>query len=126
MKRTDRLTLLCAAGGVVIAALVWITLRQWAVAKFGYLEPDLIGVTLLVPPGLVAIGVVLVGTLLSGSPGTLARLGVLAGSLVVLAMVATNLPSMVDGIASRAMPLATALAVSSVWVVAACWIAVRR
>ena len=125
MKLTA-LTLVWAASGIAVAILVRSTLVQWAEDKFGYLEPDIIGVTLLVPPGLVAVGLALLGVRLAGAPGTLARVAVLTGGLGVLAFIATNLPHGVDGLAPRAVPLAIALAVSSVWLVGACWIAVRR
>lgn len=124
--RPTKLPLVSAATGIVLGVLVRETLGNWAVEKFGYFEPDMIRVTLLVPPGLVALGLALLGIHLAGAPGTVARLAVLTGGLAVLLLIATNLPSAVDGIAPRAIPLAIALAVSAVWVAWACWIAVRR
>jgi hypothetical protein len=126
MSRSHGLTALWAAAGVLVAWLVSTALADWAVAKFGYFEPDYIGVTVAVPAGLILVCLALVGTRLPGTVGTLAALAVVAGSLVVLGTIATNLPSAADGIAARAVPLALTLASSAIWVLMACWIAIRR
>jgi hypothetical protein len=126
VSRSSQLTLALAVSSVAVAALVQTALGEWAVAKFGYLEPDIIGLTTAVPAGLVAIGLAVAGTLLPDNAKTVAKLSVVAGSVVVLAIIATNVPSAADGIAARAVPLAVALAASSLWLLVACWIALRR
>lgn len=122
-----RAAIVAAGIGLAIAAALQVALHDWAVTKLGYYEPDIIGPTTLLPFGLAPLAVALFGIALAPHVLDLApRLSVVTGGLLALVIVALNLPGTVDGIAPRAVPLAMALAVSALWVVGACWIAVRR
>ncbi|MEX2011625.1 MAG: hypothetical protein WEF51_05270 [Chloroflexota bacterium] len=123
----DRVALIVAIGGIAIAATLQFSLHAWAVDKFGLFEPEYIGWTVLLPFGLTAVAVAMFGISLAPRVFDLApRTSVVIGGLLSLATASLNLPGAVDGIASRALPLALALVASCIWVVCACWIAVRR
>lgn len=122
-----RAPIVAAGIGLGIAAVLQVALHDWAVAKFVYYDPDHMGPTVLLPLCLAPVAVALFGIAIAPQAVDLApRLSVVTGGLLALVIVVLNIPAGVDGIAPRAVPLAIALAVSSVWVVGACWIAARR
>jgi hypothetical protein len=122
-----RAALIAAIAGMVVAATLQFALHGWAVDKFGLFDPEYIGWTILLPFGLVAVAVALFGVSLAPRAFDQApRTSVVIGGLLALAAASLNLPGAADGIAPRAIPLAVALVASSLWVVGACWIAVRR
>lgn len=119
---------LVAAGvGLAIAAALEVALHDWAVDKFGYFEPDLMGPTVMLPLGLAPLAVAMFGVAVAPPAFDLApRIAVIAGGLTAMAVVALNLPGTLDGIAPRAIALAVVLASVPAYVLVSWAIALRR
>jgi hypothetical protein len=122
-----RAAIVAAGIGLAIAAVLQVALHDWAVAKIGYYEPDIIGPTTLLPFGLAALAVALFGVAVAPLGVDLApRLSVMVGGLLALVIVALNLPGAVDGIAPRAVLLAITLGIVAGYVLVGWAIALRR
>lgn len=119
--------LLAAAAGLAIAAALQVALDSWAVNKFGYFEPEIMGPTVMLPFGLAALAVALFGVAVAPSGADLPpRISVIGGGLAALMAAVLNVPGAADGIAASAVPLAVVLTIVSGYVPTVWWIAVRR
>ena len=120
-------TALVACAGLVIAAALQVVLHDWAVGKLGYYEPDAIGPTVMLPLALTALAVALFGVAVAPRAFDLApRVAVVGGGVIVLAIVALNVPGALDGIAARAIALAVVLASVPGYVLVSWAIVLRR
>lgn len=119
---------LCASGvGLALAAVLQVVLHDWAVAKLGYYEPDVIGPTVMLPLGLAPFAVALFGVAVAHPAFDLApRIAVIAGGLMAMGAVALNIPGTLDGIEARSIALAVVLASVPAYVLVSWAIALRR
>jgi hypothetical protein len=116
-----------AAAGIGLSAMLSIVLQQWATARYGYWDPDLIGWTaglfaLLIGLSTAAFGAFLVPRRLIGWPLTAALLGVAAISFVV----ASNVPGLSNGIRPDSWPLAVVIGLCGLYALATAGLVLRR
>ena len=124
LRRTG---LVAAGAGLVIAAALQVVLHDWAVGKLGYYETDAIGPTVMLPLALAALTVAMFGVAVAPRAFDLApRVAVVAGGVIVLAIVTLNVPGALDGIAARAIALAVVLASVPGYILVSWAIALRR
>jgi len=110
---------LIGVSGIVVSAVFHVVLQQWSVTRFGDMDPDLIGWT----AGLFAV---LLGISTSAFGVSVAPPGsaqwplafVIAGGLIALLIVATNVPGITDGIDPESWPLAIWLGISGLYAAA--------
>ena len=105
--------------GLVLAALTKYALHEQVRARMGWFDPDYAGATLLAVPALV--GLALAAWASAAIPrrdrtplAVLAAAAALAFALCTM----TNLPGLADGVRDESVPLAVALLMDGVWVVA--------
>jgi hypothetical protein len=116
-----------AAVGIALSAIVNVVLLQWETARFGYIEPDMVGPT----AGLFAV---LIGLAVAGFGALVAprRLigwplaAVLLGFIGVATIVGSNVPGLANGIAPESWPLAIWVGLSGIYALVVAGTAVRR
>lgn len=107
---------LAAATGTGLSATVHTVLQQWEIARFGHIDPDLVGLTAGLFAVLIGLATAAFGTLVAPSSvrGWPAA-ATLAGSLGVLWIVLLNLPGLDDGLSPESQPLAIWLGLSAIY-----------
>jgi hypothetical protein len=102
-----------ALSGVLIAMLLELALEQWAAGRLIDLDPEYIGVTILVPGLLVAAAMACFAAIQAPTEvrPVVQCLG-LGTAVILVAIVATNLPGALDGIKEGSRMLALLLATS--------------
>jgi hypothetical protein len=116
--RVGTMGLVLGGTGVVLSAVVHVVLQQWAVARFGYNDPDIIGWTAGLFAVLVGLATATFGVFVAprgahGWPLAFVLLGA-AGTIFILL---SNVPGLNDGIAPESWPLAIWLGISGVYAV---------
>lgn len=115
--RIGPLTVAVAAVGIGLSAVVHVVLQQWEIARFGIVDPDLVGPTAGLFAVLVGVAVAGFGSLVAPPS---ARAWPLAATLTGSAMAAVillgNLGGLMDGLAAESFALAAWLAASGVYV----------
>jgi len=123
----DRAGLALAGIGIGLSAVVHVVLQQWAGDRFGYYDPDMVGLTagqFAVLNGLAvsAFGVFVAPRGAAGWP----LAAVVAGTASILLVLVVNLPGIRDGIRPDAWPLAFWLGASGFYAVSAMVACVAR
>lgn len=116
-----------AAVGIGLAALVEVALHEWAEARYGYYDAQLIGWTALLSIALVAAAAATFAAVVAPRGAVLPPLVALAlASAGVLLIAMSNLPGLEDGIGAGGWVLAVMVGASATYVSACLFIAVRR
>jgi hypothetical protein len=116
VPRVSATAIILASIGIVLSAIVHVVLQQWAVARFGFYDPEFVWWT----AGLFAV---LIGLATSAFGVFVAPPGAanwplafaLAGAAAVAFIVLGNLPGLRDGIESGSWPLAIWLGISGLY-----------
>ncbi len=107
------------AGGLVLAGVTMYALHEQVRARMGWFDPEYAGWTLFAVPALV--GLALGAWAWAAVPGrdrTPMAILVGAAAITFVLSAATNLSGLADGVRDASVPLAAALLVDGVWVVA--------
>lgn len=117
--RVSAQAVLIGSSGIVLSAGFHVVLQQWSVTRFGEMDPDLIGLTSGLFGVLLGISTSAFGVFVAPRGSTQWPLAfVLAGGLIALLIVATNVPGITDGIDPESWPLAIWLGISAVYAAA--------
>jgi len=116
-----------AATGISLAAALSVALQEWEIARFGYPDPEYVGLTaglfaVLIGLAVAAFAAFLVPPRLIGWPLAAAAIGALGTGVIF----ATNLPGLADGIAPESWPLAVCMGLSGVYALIATGLVVHR
>jgi hypothetical protein len=125
--RPRRLAVAVAGVGIGLSAVLNVVLLQWETARFGYIEPEMVGLTaglfaVLIGLSVAAFGAFLVPRRLIGWPLAMVALGFAGVAIIVL----SNLPGLKDGIPAESWPLAICIGLSGVYALIAGGLVVRR
>lgn len=103
--------------GVTLAAGTELALHEWARSRFAYFEPQLVGITSLLPAVILAHACLWAAAAVATRAWrALPVVGIGATSLAIFVIVAANVPGAGDGIRPGSVPLASAIAVSIAYV----------
>jgi len=121
------LSLVVALLGIALGVGIEVALHEWAERRYGYYDPELVSWTaalsaLVVLTALGAFGVLIAAR--RAVVGALVALGIVA--IGVLAVVASNVPGLGDGVAPESWPLAVLVGLSGAYAVAAAVVGARR
>jgi hypothetical protein len=106
--------------GVILAIAVELTLHEWAEARFGHYDSELIWWTAALSPTLIVTGVASFGALVAPRDALVPPLvGLALAVTAVMLIVASNVPGLGDGIDAASWPLASLVGASAVYAVAA-------
>jgi hypothetical protein len=116
-----------AGVGIGLSAVLNVVLLQWETTRFGYIEPELVGLTaglfaVLIGLSVAAFGAFLVPRRLIGWPLAMVALGFAGVAIIVL----SNLPGLADGIGADSWPLAICVGLSGVYALITGGMVVRR
>jgi hypothetical protein len=122
--RVNVTALSVAAVGIGLAVGVDITLHEWALARFGYYDPDQVWWSAGLFAVLIGLATATIGVLVAPSgyawwPAAFA----LAGAAGVLFVVLSNVPGLRDGIEAESWPLAIWIGLAGVYAMAAAFLA---
>lgn len=125
--RPPPLALVVAGVGIGLSAVLNVVLLQWETARFGYVEPELVGLTaglfaVLIGLSVAAFGAFLVPRRLIGWPLAMVALGFAGVAIIVL----SNVPGLANGIGLDSWPLALCVALSGVYALATGGLVLRR
>jgi hypothetical protein len=119
IPRVGTLGLSVLSIGALIAGYLQFALAEWAIRRFGYVEADLIGPTILLFVMVSAVAVasfaVLVGP--RGARPVSIAVAAIAGTLA-LTIVATDIGGLADGLPATSTPLAVAIILSTMFAAA--------
>lgn len=110
------IAMVLAGAGVVLSAIVHVVLQQWEIQRFGVAEPEYVGLTAALFALLIGLATATFGTLVAprGDRAWPAA-ATIVGAVMVLAIVALNLPGLDDGLGTESLPLAIWLGLSAVY-----------
>jgi hypothetical protein len=110
--------LLLAGTGIGLSAVVHVVLQQWAVARFGYYDPEFVWWTASLFAVLVGLATATFGVFVAprGAHGWPLSF-VLLGAALVVWIVLSNVPGLDDGIEPESWPLAIWLGISGLYAV---------
>jgi hypothetical protein len=125
--RPPPLSLAIAAAGIGLSAAINVVLQQWAIARYGYWDPDFVGLTaglfaLLIGLSTAAFGAFLVPPRHIGWP----LLAVGLGFAMTVTVVASNLPGLADGIRPDGWPLAAVIGLCGLYALVTTGLVLRR
>jgi hypothetical protein len=125
--RPRPLAIAVAGVGIGLSAVLNVVLLQWETTRFGYIEPEMVGLTaglfaVLIGLSVAAFGAFLVPRRLIGWPLAMVALGFAGVAIIVL----SNLPGLADGIGADSWPLAICVGLSGVYALIAGGMVVRR
>jgi hypothetical protein len=107
------------AAGVVLAVLVELALHEWAEARYGYYDAELIGITALLSLALIAAATASFGVSVAPARTAGAPLAALiVASAGVLVIVASNVGGLGDGVGPGGWPLAVLVGAAAAYVLA--------
>jgi hypothetical protein len=110
------IALVVAVAGIGLSAVVNVVLQQWAIARFGQMDADLIGWTAGLFAVLIGVAVAAFGVFIAPRDAVRWPLaGVLFGFALTAVIVATNVPGLSDGIDPESWPLAIWLGLSGLY-----------
>jgi hypothetical protein len=114
--RPSPLGTVIAALGIGLSAVLNVVLFQWETTRFGYIEPELVGLTaglfaVLIGLSVASFGAFLVPRRLIGWSLAMVALGFAGVAIIVL----SNLPGLADGIGANSWPLAICVGLSGVY-----------
>jgi hypothetical protein len=105
--------------GGALAGWVDASLHAWSGQRFGYFEPDLIGPSSVFFAVVVGTAVGAFGVLIAPKRAALPpTLAVLAGVVLTVIILVGNVPGLADGLDPESVPLAAAIALASLYVIA--------
>jgi hypothetical protein len=105
--------------GGALAGWVDASLHAWAGQRFGYFEPDLIGPSSFFFAVVVGTAVGAFGVLIAPMRAVVPpALAVLAGVALTVMILVGNVPGLADGLDPESVPLAAAIALASLYVIA--------
>jgi len=116
-----------ASFGIGLSAVLNIVLLQWETARFGYIEPELVGLTaglfaVLIGLSVAAFGALLVPRRLIGWPLAMVALGFAGVAIIVL----SNVSGLANGIGPDGWPLAICVGLSGLYALVAGGLVLRR
>jgi hypothetical protein len=116
-----------AAVGIALSAILNVVLLQWETTRFGYIEPEMVGLTaglfaVLIGLSVAAFGAFVVPKRLIGWPLAMVALGFVGVAIIVL----SNIPGLKNGIPTESWPLAICIGLSGVYALIAGGLVVRR
>ena len=116
-----------AGVGIGLSAVLNVVLLQWETARFGYIEPELVGLTaglfaVLIGLSVAAFGALLVPRRLIGWPLAMVALGFAGVAIIVLG----NVPGLANGIGADSWPLAICVGLSGLYALATGGLVLRR
>jgi hypothetical protein len=125
--RPRPLAVAVAGFGIGLSAVLNIVLLQWETARFGYIEPELVGLTaglfaVLIGLSVAAFGALLVPRRLIGWPLAMVTLGLAGVAIIVL----SNAPGLGNGIGPDSWPLAICVGLSGLYALATAGLVLRR
>ena len=123
----DAVDLLIPLVGIAIAIAEELALHEWATASIGHYDWDFVGGTAALSLLVVLVAIAGFGIRVAprGSAHPAASAGGIAAVLLVV-IVASNLPALRDGIGPHSWPLVIAIALAMAYVVVVAVVAVRR
>jgi hypothetical protein len=109
------------AGGVQVALVDWATVRQ------GYFDPEMIGSTIFLFATLSGMTVAAFGALVAPRLArTAPMVAVVAGAVLSLFIIGSNVTGLAGGVSPESVPLAMALILAGVFAVTVAALAIRR
>jgi hypothetical protein len=116
-----------AGVGIGLSAVLNVVLLQWETTRFGYIEPEMVGLTaglfaVLIGLSVAAFGAFLVPRRLIGWPLAMVALGFAGVAIIML----SNLTGLADGIGADSWPLAICVGLSGVYALVTAGLVVRR
>lgn len=116
-----------AAFGIGLSAVLNVVLLQWETTRFGYIEPELVGLTaglfaVLIGLAVAAFGVLIAPRRLIGWPLAAFALGFVLVAIIVL----SNIPGLDNGIGPESWPLAICVGLSGLYAVVTAGLVIRR
>jgi hypothetical protein len=125
--RRPGVDLLVPVFGVILAIAVELTLHEWAEARFGHYDGELIWWTAGLSPALILVAVASFGALVAPR-GALAPplLGLALAVTAVIFIVASNVPGLADGIDPGSWPLALTVGLAAAYAAGAAAFSLRR
>jgi len=120
------LDVLLPVAGIAIAIAEELALHGWAQASIGFYDTDFVGATALF--SLLVVLIAMAGFGIRVAPRGMAHPAVTAGAcaaVLIAAIVASNLPSLRDGIGPHSWPLVITMGLSVAYVVVVAGVAIR-
>lgn len=118
--RVGSLAVLVALVGVALAIAEELLLHDWAEARFGHYDAQLVWWTASLSGLMIATSIAAFGTLVAPRGARLAPMVCQAvGTLAIVLVLATNIDGLADGIRPESIPLAIAMSLCGVFAVAA-------
>lgn len=116
-----------ADAGITLSATVHVVLQQWAIARFGYMDADYIGLTAGLFAVLIGLATATFGVLVAPR-GTAAwpLTFVLLGATLAILTILGNAPGLTDGIEPQSWPLAIWLGISGLYAVLVTIMSIER
>ena len=116
-----------AGVGIGLSAVLNVVLLQWETTRFGYIEPEMVGLTaglfaVLIGLSVAAFGAFLVPRRLIDWPVAMVALGFAGVAIIVL----SNLTGLADGIGADSWPLAICVGLSGAYALATGGLVLRR
>jgi hypothetical protein len=116
-----------AGVGIGLSAVLNVVLLQWETTRFGYIEPELVGLTaglfaVLIGLSVAAFGALLVPRRLIGWPLAMVALAFAGVAIIVV----SNLAGLADGIGAESWPLAICVGLSGVYALVTGGLVLRR
>lgn len=125
--RLSRAGVALGATGIGLSAAVHVVLQRWADVRFGYFEPDFIGLTAGLFAVLVGLAVAAFGVFVAPRHATVwPVIATLAGAVMTLGIIAANLPGLRDGIEPQSSSLAIWIGLSGLYALVATGLALGR
>jgi hypothetical protein len=116
-----------AAIGITLSAVLNVVLTEWQTARFGYVEPEMVGPTaglfaVLIGLAVAGFGALLAPRQLIGWPLAAVALGFIGVAVIVVG----NLPGLANGIPAESWPLAICVGLSGVYALVTGGLVLRR
>ena len=116
-----------AAVGIALSTVLIVVLEQWAIARYGYWDPDLIGSTVALSALLIGLSTAAFGAFAAprrhiGWP----LVAVSLGFATTASVVASNVPGLADGIRPDSWPLAVVIGLCGLYALVTTGLVVRR
>ena len=116
-----------ATFGIGLSAVLNVVLTQWQTARFGYVEPELVGLTaglfaVLIGLAVAAFGALIAPRRLVGWPLAAVAIGFVGVAIIVL----SNVSGLGDGIDTESWPLAICVGLSGAYALVTTGLVVRR
>jgi hypothetical protein len=125
--RVGPVSVVAAATGVALSAIVHATLEQWQIGRFGIIDPDMVGWTAGLFAVLIGQATAIFGSLVAPvGARALPVAAMLIGAVIGVGVVVSNATGLGDGMRPESWPLAISIGASAMYFVGSATLGLTR